>query len=433
MTIMTASLGKLSKGNPVRYFVICFALILVVVVVACSPGTPIEVTRVVQVVTEIATSEPITQEVETTATLTAIPPTTIPTITPSPTLLPSSSPTTTPTLIPTIAPLLVNTGELPFGSFQYPVIGISADGSLLAVAAGGFEDRLYIFDMNTQTIRWQQENESGGQTGYSLLAFSPDRRYLAAWDNGLSMFVWDTENGEVVYRIEFDRNAEFWATSISFSPDSQLLALSSLNNSVMIYSMSTGDLVDTLPSPNIVSYPPTDGGDHFLKPGNFFGDYFEVKFVPNHTNLLAISVFPKPFTEGEGIIGGVYFWDLEAQSLENIIPGEGGFSTVISPNGQLLVALIGEQLVGWNIQNNYEAFTVEKIESNEYPISITDNGFFVTLSSTAGLKIWDFSGELIARLHPDEPLLDVVFMPDGRLLMTRLSEESPIEIWKLNK
>ena len=421
------------EDNPIRYFVICLALMWVVIVVACVPTALIEVTRVAQVITETATSEPIAKEIDATATLTPTPAAT-PTITPSLTLPPTPPPTIVPTPIPTISPLQ-KTGELPFGRFQFPVMAISLDGLLLAVAARETENTLYVFDMDTQTMRWQQENQTGVLSGYSSLAFSPDGRYLAGWDNGFSMFVWDTENGEVLYRMQFDRNASIFARDISFSPNGELLVLTSYNSPAWIYSMTTGELVDKFPSPNILIYPSVNG-EHFLQPGDRrYGEFTEAKFIPNHTNLLAITVWPFPSDGSKEAVGGLYFWDMESKSLRNVVPGEInnsiGKSMVVSPNGELLVIKIDEQLIGWNIQSYSERFTIKKVE-DETMVSITDTGFFATASQAEGLKIWDFKGILVANLN--HPISDAIFMPDGRLLIAYSGDDNPpIEMWEIKQ
>jgi WD40 repeat protein len=149
--------------------------------------------------------------------------------------------------------------------------------------------------MINQTIKWRLDTNSGDLSGYSSLTFSPDGRYLAAWDNGFSLFVWDMLNGEVVHQIRFNRDDSIFATSISISPDGQLLALASYNSPTLIYSMITGERIDTFPSPNIVTYPPTDSGDHFLIPGHHFGEIINAVFLPNDSNVLAIGLFVDPF------------------------------------------------------------------------------------------------------------------------------------------
>ena len=422
------------RYTPICYFVTCLTLTFMTMVVACSAETSIKVTQVSRVSMETETRIPITQEVNITSIPTSIASTATPSVASSPISLPSPSPTDTATPLSMISPLQ-KVAELPIGTSRRAAnLAITTDGTLLAVSYSA-EDALYIFDMVNQAVKWRiVENSSGGASGYSSLAFSPDGHYLAAWDDGLVMFVSDMNNGEVVFRTEFSRNDEVNIRSASFSPDSQLLALASFNNPAMIYSMATGELVDRFPSSKVVTYPPTDGGDHFLKPGHLVGDYWQVEFIPSYSKVLAISVDPYPFIEGEGIIGGVYFWDMEAQSLANTIPGGGGFATLASPDGQLLVALVDDQLIGWDIVEGYEIFSTENIESDEYPISITDAGFFATLSSSVGLNIWNFDGEMVAELQPEKTISDAVFTPDGRLLIAYKGDDNPpIEVWEIHE
>ena len=419
-----------NKINQVHCFIICLIAMLVWLPTACSPGTSTEIIPVSQTILPTETTEPTMVITESTPTITASTTTATPSTTHTPTLPPLPSPTNTPT--PTVSHMQ-KLGELPIGGIAFPNLGVSADGTLLAVSAGDAEDVLYIFDMITQTVQWEiVEDDTGGTVGYSSLTFSPNGRYLAGWDGGFSLFVWDMYNGEVVYQIRYKRDWEVNIHSVSFSPDGQLLVLSSINL-VEIYSMVTGELVDRFPSQSIVTYPPTDNSDHFLKPGHHFGQTMGVEFVPKQINLLAITIYPDPFVEGEGIAGGLYFWDMEAHSLESIITGEGGYQMLISPSGQILVVRIDKHLVGWNIPDNREIFTLDSIEGSASLVTITDIGFFATFSQTEGLSVWGFGGELMATLNPDVPVRDAVFLPDGRLLIAYNDENSPIEIWEITE
>jgi WD40 repeat protein len=100
-----------------------------------------------------------------------------------------------------------------------------------------------------------------------------------------------------------------------------------------------------------------------------------------------------------------------------------------------LVIRIGDQLVGWNIPNNREAFTITNIEGSPDLDSITDAGFFTTISYSEGLKIWNFNGELIATVDPNpiRGVSDTIFTPDGHMLLSYVSDDKePIEIWEIH-
>ncbi len=409
----------LYKNNLIRYFAV--QIIMVVIATSCSPSIPVEGTQALGNITESETLEATTPEIKNTPTIPANTPTATVTITPSPTTPPS--PTATLTLTPS---LLQKIDDLPLGNVPFPELGITEDGTLLAISTLNTNDAPFIFDMSDQTIKREiVEGEMGVMSGYSSLTFSTDGRYLAGWNGGWTVFVWDMDNGEILHKIQFERDDEVEVDNISFSPDGQLLAFSSMGGGAFMYDMETGKSVDTLPS---VTYLLANDDNHTLGPGGI--SY--VKFIPNYTNLLALAVYGSPFVDGEATTGGLYFWDVKSQHSEGIITGTGGYTILSSPDGKFVVVRVNKRFVGWDILNNREVFAIEHVERSGL-VSNASVDFFATLSEDEGLKIWNYNGELITTLHPDKKILDVVFTPENRLIISYSNESSPIEVWKIQE
>lgn len=416
------------KDNLIKHLVIFCLLLLYLAFVACKTTEYVETTQTAQTTITALT------------TRTSTPPATATVVQPLPLVPPTTAVTLPPTVVKTstsappatISPMQ-KIGVLPISG---SVLAISSDGTLLA-SADVHTDILYIFDMTEQITKWELMEDSGGMTGYSSLDFSPDGNLLAAGGVEQDVFVWDMFSGELVYQI----HEPYYAVKrVSFSPDGQLLAVSSeetysVNAGVMIYSMVTGGLVDTFPSPNIVTYPSTDGSEHFLKTFQDFGWFVgEAVFVPNHSNLLAITI-NDPLAEAKDETWALYLWDMEGQQLQGVLPGAFGDVIAVSPNGHLLAASVDDQLYSWDVQNNTELF-VRRIENlNTYRMALSNTGFLARLNWSGVTTIWNQEGDLLMMLEPTGQIAtDIVFTPDDHFLIAYIGDKSiPIEIWGINK
>ena len=353
------------------------------------------------------------------------------TSTPSPT--PSASPTQLPTVIKettprsTISPLQ-KIAELPTSGSG---LAISDDGLLVGITNAN-TGVLFILDMKTQEVKWELTETSRTMTGYTALDFSSDNILLAAGGVEQDVFIWDMTNGELTLRI----HVPFQTVSrVSFSSDSRLLAVSS-HDGLRIYNTDTGELVDTFPSPNIVTYPASNNDEHFLKPSQaarwFVG---EAVFIPSSTSLLAITV-NNPYAEENEKIGALYFWDMDSQELQEILTGTFGDMIAISPNGQLLIVEIDGQLRGWDIQNGRELF-IQNIEEmgSIRRIALANNSLLAMLNRDGVMTIWNLEEKLLTILESDKFVTVVVFTPDNDLLVAGFvgEDDVPVEIWKITK
>ena len=353
------------------------------------------------------------------------------TSTPSPTPFASStqSPTATKETTPraTISPLQ-KIAELPTSGSG---LAISDDGLFVGITNAN-TGVLYVLDLKTQEVKWELTETSRTMTSYTALDFSPDNVLLAAGGVEQDVFIWDMTDGELTFRIPVPFQT---VDQVSFSSDSQLLAVSS-NDGLRIYSTETGELADTFPSPNIVTYPISNNGEHFLKPSQaarwFVG---EAVFVPNHTNLLAITI-NSPYAEENDKVGALYFWDMESQELQEILTGAFGDMIAISPNGQLLIAEIDGQLRGWDILNGTELFIQYTEEMGSIQrIALANNSLLAMLNRDGVMTLWNLEQELLIILDSDKFVTDVLFTPDNDLLVAGFAGEGdvPVEIWKLAK
>jgi WD40 repeat protein len=146
--------------------------------------------------------------------------------------------------------------ELAWGSVES--VAYSPDGALLA--AGGENQEIALWDTRT----WERVAVLTGHTDWvNALAFSDDGRYLASVGSfsDTTVRVWDVSRRETVHELKgFGGNSGFSVTSliagtgrancVRFTPDGHSLALGTVDRTVKLFDLETGQELNTLVSPH---------------------------------------------------------------------------------------------------------------------------------------------------------------------------------------
>jgi WD40 repeat protein len=119
-------------------------------------------------------------------------------------------------------------------------LGFSPDGRLLA--AGGFGERLTIYDGQTGEMLRQLDAPAGG--GVATLAFAPDGSRLAAAGRAGVIRIWDPHSGQQIADIEASPRR---ISALAWSPDGTALAAAGQERSIRIWDPATGRLVTQMP------------------------------------------------------------------------------------------------------------------------------------------------------------------------------------------
>ncbi len=339
---------------------------------------------------------------------------------PTATLVPAPTKTSIPTTTPTVNPTqnMQKIAELPVIASNFT---ISDDGKLLV-----YEDRegvVHILDTDNWEMKWEFYEENRGMVGHMVRDFSADGHYLAGAGVEQDVYVWDMVTGERVYAFDVPFQT---VDSISFSPDGKYLVISAIENysgrSPVIWDLTTGEKI-----PNDIAF-------------QYYPPYILATiFIPNQdqTNLLAIITAnlnpPEEYREGERI-GGLYFWNMDTKQLREVISGLGGTGLTTSPNGQILVAAVGDYYRFWDMQNDREFPNVngEKFGGST-TLSLTDGGLIATANSE-GLIVLNLEGKLLARLIPEQTITNIEFISDNELLIAYYADpQVPLEIWRIGE
>lgn len=401
-------------------------IIFSVGLIGCQPVASTTPTPVISLLPTTETGEPTATSIVSVPTATVQPTfTSTPTIIPTPTGVNTSTPTPSPTVSP-----LQKISELPIrGQF----LSISPDGTLIAA----MDTRaliLHVFDLVQQEVKWEFERET---YSFTTLAFSPDGSLLAAGGTEQQVLVWDMVNGNLLYDLSVPYTK---IERVSFSPDGKLLAASSYERflgqdvDVMLWNIDTGQLIDTFPSQNTPNITIPDERDN-VSVGYATWNVEDIGFIPSHPDLLAMTIL-NHYEKDDGSIWALYFWDIEGQELQEILPGMIGFDIAVSPDGQWLATEIDEQLIVWDTHNSLKILEITPTVTETTPrLAITDTGILARLEEEKVITIWNLKGELLATLEKDDFITDIAFTPNGDLLVASFAEgkDAPVEIWRINE
>jgi WD40 repeat protein len=140
----------------------------------------------------------------------------------------------------------IASGELEKDPGRQQTVAFSPDGAWMAAVRRG-QSRIELW----QVVDWQLEREIGTSPSGDIfaLAFSPDGRLIATatnFDPNGPQFVikiWDVATGEELFDLQCHQDA---IHALAFSPDGRWLASASMDTTVAIWDVRTGQLVETL-------------------------------------------------------------------------------------------------------------------------------------------------------------------------------------------
>ena len=446
-----------NKINRVQCFAICLIAILVWLLIACSPGTPTEVTRVSQIPLENETNEPTVPKMETM---------------PTDTLSSSSENIVTPTvsIVSTTTPLPVQALALPlFSETLNPVddslqtewvnqflatdtdcAPFSPDLSLAAFRS----DKFRVYDPRTNELKWEYDLPIE-PVGGGPIVFSPNSQILAHGGSDQILHIWDAHTGDLLHEIDFERQI----FDIKFTGDGQWI--------VVNYGVEAG----VLAAVNVRS-------GKIIR----FSIHAPVSDEAITTNDSRIVVFLHDVVEnGEERI---LTWMPETNEVSTLIPlspddwvsyenPDGiksylGGKINISPDGNFVTLLINGETERnfhlWSISEQKWVHVQESAISHKEPIlnfHFSPNSSYFALFSASALdgvnrvRVWQTSGEFIGEIaekagnvssiqcpHRGESSIHYVnaftsfsFTPDDRYLATFGYDQDGVKqvvLWSLN-
>ncbi len=287
-------------------------------------------------------------------------------------------------------------------------LSFSPDGSLLA--SGG---SVMVWEMPTGKLVHSLGNAwRSGTVGYlSALSFSPDGRTIAAagvsFDSAI-VKLWDVATGRQLHILSgHDKKI----SSLAFSRDSQVLATGSLDETVKIWDVESGQLLDSFGLDE-------DDQEH------------SVRFVALSPDGQTLAVVHEELLSSLPA-GALKIWDVPSKKIvraHSWHARDSKFASMtFSHDGRVLVAAFGSTSHVWNVTKaEVVSPDDEEMGKPEYLRSLEghtaavnalaispDDRFLVSASSDSSLRTWRLAdGEWLATSHVfDEGYL--TYTPEG--------------------
>jgi WD40 repeat protein len=133
---------------------------------------------------------------------------------------------------------LAPAAEMIGGAFSVPFAAFSPDGTVIASVDAQI---ILLREVTSQRLAGTIQV---GASIYSL-AYSPDGSQLASAELGNTVHIWDVASGEMLQEMSQPGLPNDYISSVAFSPDGKLLAAGSSRATVTLWDPATGQLVRT--------------------------------------------------------------------------------------------------------------------------------------------------------------------------------------------
>jgi len=284
-------------------------------------------------------------------------------------------------------------------------IAITEDGSLIATNGldADFNEYIYLVDMGSGDTVAAYEKPFAALTGTRSLAFSPDGNYLAAGGNQEFVYVWDVNDGSLIFELPFQDVA---VLSVDFSHDGNLIAGCSAGEigGATIWNILDGSILE-FPIPVLAA---------------------DVEFMPDDSTLAVATIWYESETQPHD---SVLLWNYDEGTLESIFPGEMATSIAISDNGKLLAAAVDGHLRLWDILKAEEV-EVQKGTLSEpvFRIDWSSQGIVAALNSDKSIVLWNENGEFIMHIA-NEAAEDFLLNSENNLIVSAFNK--PLQIFAI--
>lgn len=273
-------------------------------------------------------------------------------------------------------------------------------------------EKTILTDLSTGTIKWEAVKPPAPVNSTNSLVFSHDSRFLANGGDEEVVYIYSTDNGELVKEIPFASTIG----NLAFSMDDRYLAVSTICGQIQPCAIQLFDLIDE---------------DQISFPDQLY--FSNLTFSPNN-QILAIGRTNDTLNlENSPVI----LWDIDTNSMQELpVPDLQVVDKVypklmqFSPDGRLLAFLFNTTLQLWDAENQ-AYLNLNNNELEGYPLSLvfSPDGQFVSLITNYNrVHVWSTSGNYLGNIEKTSGLSKAFFTPDSNYLLL-LTHDGNMELW----
>jgi WD40 repeat protein/serine/threonine protein kinase len=308
-------------------------------------------------------------------------------------------------------------------------LAFAPDGQTLAV---GGRDQVVVWEFETMRTVFKREEVLGS----FQIAFSPEGTLLALGTHGgLRAFGKDGGSAELWDYRKRERKFEFRNSGgyVALSPRGNLLATRSINQSIAIWDLTTGQRVTTLPAGLVVDMAWTPDGQILATTGYWDSEVKLWDIARRETMATLSNPRHKPWClaispDGRWLATGgadqtIRVWDLAKRQQTEILKGHGSgvISLAFSADSQTLVTSSKDKTaILWNVHPNRTPTMVPNVISR--PVFSPDSRFVAAGVDEDAVVIWNTAMlNVEARFAGAEDA--VAFSSDSQSLITRMTND----------